>query len=60
MLDDRNVTRSSHAIVDTRVWRRDTNLVGRNAYLGGRTGADGVEPLRAHARATNLAGLPPA
>jgi len=60
MLDDRNVTRSSHAIVDTRVWCRDTNAVGWNAYLGGRAGAAGVEPYAAPARATELAGLPPA
>ncbi|MDA1004550.1 MAG: alpha/beta hydrolase fold domain-containing protein, partial [Chloroflexi bacterium] len=60
MLDDRSETRSSHAIVDTRVWCRDTNTVGWNAYLGGRAGEPGVEPYAAPARATDLAGLPPA
>ena len=60
MLDDRNATRSSHAILDSRVWCRDTNTVGWNAYLGGRAGQDGVEPYAAPARARDLAGLPPA
>ena len=60
MLDDRNTTRSSHTIADPRVWNRDSNLVGWNAYLAGRAGADDVSPYAAPARATDLAGLPPA
>jgi acetyl esterase/lipase len=60
MLDDRNVTPSSHAIIDPKVWNRDANLYGWNAYLAGRAGADDVEPYAAPARATDLAGLPPA
>jgi len=60
MLDDSNTTRSSHAILDSRVWNRDANRVGWNAYLGGRAGAEGVEPYAAPARATELTGLPPA
>ena len=60
MLDDRNVTPSSHAIVDPKVWNREANAAGWNAYLAGRAGADDVEPYAAPARATDLAGLPPA
>ena len=60
MLDDRNTTRSSHAITDPRVWNRDSNLVGWNAYLAGRAGAEDVSPYAAPARAADLAGLPPA
>ena len=60
MLDDRNVTPSSHAIVDPKVWNRDANAAGWNAYLAGRAGADDVEVYAAPARATDLIGLPPA
>jgi acetyl esterase/lipase len=60
MLDDRNVTPSSHAVVDPKVWNRDANAAGWNAYLAGRAGADDIEPYAAPARATDLAGLPPA
>jgi acetyl esterase/lipase len=60
MLDDRNVTPSSHAVVDPKVWNRDANEAGWNAYLAGRAGADDVSPYAAPARATHLAGLPPA
>ncbi len=60
MLDDRNTTRSSHAIVDSRVWNRASNLAGWNAYLAGNAGGGGVSPYAAPARATELAGLPPA
>lgn len=60
MLDDRNCTPSSHAVVDPKVWNRDANTAGWNAYLAGRAGADDVEPYAAPARATRLAGLPPA
>ena len=60
MLDDRNVTPSSHAITDPRVWNRTSNLAGWNAYLAGRAGSDDVSPYAAPARAANLAGLPPA
>lgn len=59
MLDDRNETASSHAILDSRVWNRTCNHVGWNAYLDGRAGADDVEAYAAPARATDLAGLPP-
>ncbi|MCK9494893.1 MAG: alpha/beta hydrolase [Dehalococcoidia bacterium] len=59
MLDDRNETASSHAILDSRVWNRTCNAVGWNAYLGGRAGAPDVEAYAAPARATDLSGLPP-
>jgi len=60
MLDDRNITRSSEAIVDDRVWNRAANLAGWNAYLSGNAGGDDVSPYAAPSRATDLAGLPPA
>ena len=60
MLDDRNATRSSHAITDERVWNRAANLHGWNAYLAGDAGGEGVSPYAAPARAEDLAGLPPA
>jgi acetyl esterase/lipase len=59
MLDDRNITPSSHTVVDPKVWNRDANTVGWNAYLAGRAGADDVPAYAAPARATDLAGLPP-
>src|SRR4051794_33200317 len=59
MLDDRNITPSSHTIVDPKVWNRTANTVGWNAYLAGRAGADDISPYAAPARATDLAGLPP-
>ena len=60
MLDDRNETLSSHLILDTRVWCRDANTVGWNAYLDGRAGEADVEQYAAPARAADLSGLPPA
>lgn len=60
MLDDRNITPSSYAIEDTRVWNRDANLAGWNAYLSGGAGGPDVPIYAAPARATDLAGLPPA
>ena len=59
MLDDRNVTPSSHAIVHPRVWNRDTNARAWKAYVGDAAGGDGVSPYAAPSRATDLAGLPP-
>lgn len=60
MLDGRNLTRSSHAITDERVWNRASNLVGWNAYLDGHAGANEVSAYAAPARATDLRGLPAA
>ena len=53
-------TRSSHAVTDGRTWNREANDAGWNAYLSGNAGGDGVSPYAAPARATDLAGLPPA
>ena len=60
MLDDRNRTPSSYAITEPFVWDRVKNLAGWNAYLDGRAGAADVSPYAAPARASDLAGLPPA
>ncbi|MCY3506678.1 MAG: alpha/beta hydrolase [Chloroflexi bacterium] len=60
MLDDRNETRSSHTVTDGRTWNREANDAGWNAYLSGNAGGDDVSPYAAPARATDLAGLPPA
>ena len=60
MLDDRNITRSSQAILDPRVWNREANLAGWNAYLAGNAGGEDVSPYASPPRATDLAGLPPA
>jgi acetyl esterase/lipase len=60
MLDDRNETPSSFAITDPRLWSREANQLGWNAYLAGRAGGTDVSPYAAPARAQNLAGLPPA
>lgn len=60
MLDDRNVTPSSHAITHPSLWNREANLAGWNAYLSGSAGGDDVPIYAAPARAENLAGLPPA
>lgn len=62
MVDDRNLTPSSHDVDDTRLWNRAANLAGWAAYLGVEPGGDGVEIYAAPARATTdqLAGLPPA
>jgi acetyl esterase/lipase len=60
MLDDRNLTPSSHEITDVGIWDRSTNLSGWKALLGDQAGGAGVSPYAAPARATDLAGLPPA
>lgn len=60
MIDDRNVTPSSHAITHPSVWNRDANIAGWRAYLGGDIGGGDVSPYAAPARATELSGLPPA
>ncbi|MFG1696586.1 alpha/beta hydrolase [Nonomuraea sp. NPDC049309] len=60
MLDDRNVTPSSHEFTDAVVWPRSANLYGWKALLGDRMGTDDVPPYAAPARATDLSGLPPA
>lgn len=60
MIDDRNETPSSHQVTDLRVWNRSANITGWHAYLGDSAGSDDVSPYAAAARATDLAGLPPA
>ncbi|MEU7819009.1 alpha/beta hydrolase [Pseudonocardia sp. NPDC049154] len=60
-LDDRAATPSARAFVDTPMWTRESVVRSWDAYLGEgvRGGAD-VSPHAAPARATDLAGLPPA
>lgn len=58
MLDDRQVTVSSRAEVP--VWGPANNAFGWRSYLGERYGTGDIPPYAAAARATDLAGLPPA
>lgn len=58
MLDDRNITPSSYAATDPRVFNRASSLQCWKAYLP--TGTSDVSPYAAPARASDLAGLPPA
>lgn len=60
MLDDRCVTSSTTQFDGVGVWDRISNLTGWGALLGGQRGTDEVSPYAAPARATDLAGLPPA
>ena len=59
MLDDRQTTGSSRedGLV---VWSRESNTYGWRSYLGGQYGQDEIPYTAAAARATDLAGLPPA
>lgn len=58
MIDDRNITPSSHEITDERVWNRKNNIKGWDMYLG-ETNRDDISPYAAPARATDFSGLPP-
>ncbi|MRN52048.1 alpha/beta hydrolase [Paenibacillus monticola] len=58
MLDDRNLTFSSHEITYPAVWNRANNLVAWEMYLGRPAGGD-TSPYAAPSRADNLADLPP-
>ncbi|WP_424532326.1 alpha/beta hydrolase [Sphaerisporangium viridialbum] len=60
MLDDRNITPSSHEFTDAVIWNRAANLFGWKALLGDTAGTEEVSPYAAPARATDLSGLPPA
>jgi acetyl esterase/lipase len=60
MLDHRNVTPASHAILDRRVWHRDANLFGWRSYVGDAAGGEGVSPYASPTMAQDLSGLPPA
>ncbi|MGG1573207.1 alpha/beta hydrolase [Fictibacillus sp. NRS-1165] len=58
MIDNRNITPSSHEITDPRVWNRESNILGWRAYLGeNHTGE--VSPYAAPALAADFSGLPP-
>ncbi|ONH23021.1 alpha/beta hydrolase [Pseudofrankia asymbiotica] len=60
-IDDRLDTPSMRRFVDTPVWNRPNAVISWNSYLGeGLPGTPGVSPYAAPARATDLAGLPPA
>jgi len=56
MLDHRNETASSHAVVDTRVWNRSANATAWAAYLGGAAPTAYSSP----SICDDLSGLPPA
>jgi acetyl esterase/lipase len=58
MIDDRNVTPSSHEITDLGIWDRAANLAGWAAYLGPLAGSDDVPAYAAPFRAADLRGLP--
>ena len=60
MLDDRNVTPSSHYIDHPKMWTRQANIAAWGALLGSPAGAEGVSPYASPARAADLSGLPPA
>lgn len=60
MLDDRQITPSSHAINDPRVWNRTSNTAAWSVYLADLPDDAAVPAYAAPARATDLAGLPPA
>jgi len=60
-LDDRLTTASMTAFTDTPLWDRPNAVASWDHYLGpGRAGTDDVSIYAAPARATDLAGLPPA
>jgi acetyl esterase/lipase len=59
MLDDRRITASSQQD-GLAIWNRESNEFGWRSYLGDLFGADDVPVYAAPARATDLAGLPPA
>jgi len=60
MIDDRNITPSSHTITDPRTWDREKNIFAWKAYLGDSAKDGNVSPYAAAARAEDLSGLPPA
>lgn len=60
MLDDRNVTPSSHYIDHPKMWTRQANIAAWGALLGSPASAEGVSPYASPARAEDLSGLPPA
>ncbi|BBB01974.1 putative esterase/lipase [Actinacidiphila reveromycinica] len=60
MLDDRNDSASAVQMDDVDVWNRSYNGFGWDSLLGALRGGADVPPYAAPARATDLAGLPPA
>jgi acetyl esterase/lipase len=58
MIDDRQVTASSHAAVP--IWDPANNRFGWESYLGDLYGTDDIPAYAAATRATGLNGLPPA
>jgi autotransporter-associated beta strand protein len=60
MLDDRTVLRTDLADDHLRLWDTASNRYGWTSYLAATPGSAGVSPYAAPARATELAGLPPA
>ena len=63
MLDDRTAVRNvaeDNPQTGEFIWTRKSNRAGWQAFLGHEPGAATVEPYAVPARATNLAGLPPA
>lgn len=60
MLDDRGTALSTKQFDAVGVWDRVSNETGWRAVLGDRYRTDEVSPYIAPARATDLAGLPPA
>jgi acetyl esterase/lipase len=60
-LDDRLITASMTDFIDTPLWSRPRAIISWDCYLGaGRAGTADVPIYAAPARATELAGLPPA
>lgn len=60
MLDDRDATVSARQPHGASMWDRASNVTGWSALLGERRGTEDVSIYAAPARATDLAGLPPA
>jgi acetyl esterase len=60
MLDDRVATTSAREFTDTPVWDQASATLAWRYYLGDAAGTDAVSAYAAPARATDLAGLPPA
>ncbi|NOU75808.1 alpha/beta hydrolase fold domain-containing protein [Paenibacillus sp. LMG 31458] len=58
MIDDRNMTPSSHEITDPAVWNRENNLAAWKMYLGEHADGD-ISPYAAPMRTESLTGLPP-
>ncbi|WP_224994643.1 alpha/beta hydrolase [Cesiribacter sp. SM1] len=60
MLDDRNLTRSSHQITSLGLWDRCYNIFGWESYLGTKDGRQDTPEFAVPAREQDLSSLPPA